>query len=80
MEDKKDIFERNRPSDKGIHNDPYSRDESAPQPGVNTMSSSKNDDANQRLTKTASDKFDADTDFGKNADPTFDEVDKRDDL
>ena len=71
---KKDEFQRNTPSGEGTRNDPNIRDESAPQPGVQTLSSSNNDDANQHLTKTASDGFSGDTEFGKNADPKFDEI------
>jgi len=74
MEKDKDNMERNRPSETGRDNDPDIRDESAPQPGVQTMSSSKTDDANEHLTKTTSDGFSGDTEFGKNADPKFDEV------
>ena len=74
MKQEKDEFERNRPTDEGRRNDPNVRDESAIQPGVQTNSSGPNDEANNHLTKTATDSFDANTEFGKNADPTFDEI------
>ena len=74
MENDKDKVERNIPSEEGRKNDPNIRDESALQPGVQTISSSDYDDANQHLTKTASDNFDPDTSFGKNADKKFDEI------
>lgn len=48
---------RNLPSDEGKQNDPNKRDEDARQPGVSTMSSGKNDEANQHLTETAADDF-----------------------
>lgn len=78
MKADKDLFDRNRPADKGRDNDPNVRDESAVRPGVQTASSGPNDEANESLTKTASDNFDTDTGFGKGADPTFDEVDNED--
>ena len=72
MNDPKE-FGRNRPADKGRSNDPYSREESAQQPGVNTYSSSDTDDLNQELTETASDNFREER-FGEDADPDFDHV------
>jgi hypothetical protein len=75
MSDPKE-FERNKPADKGRNNDPYSREESAQQPGVNTYSSSENDDANQHLTKTASENFREES-FGENADEDFDSIPPR---
>ena len=48
---------RNRPADEGKRNDPHVRDESAPQPGVNTLSSSDTDSANQEITETTADNF-----------------------
>ncbi len=77
MQDKDDIV-RNRPSDEGKRNDPNVRDEDGRQPGVNTMSSSDSDAANQDLTKTGGDNFSTDADFGKNADPKFDEIGEED--
>jgi hypothetical protein len=74
MENDKEQIERNIPSEDGRRNDPDLRDESAIQPGVQTISSAPNDDANQHLTKTATGHFDEDTEFGKNADKAFDEV------
>ncbi|MFN2457881.1 MAG: hypothetical protein ABR502_06760 [Chitinophagaceae bacterium] len=66
--------ERNGPADKGTKNDPQVRDQSAIQPGVQTITRGANDDANEQLTKTAADSFETDPDFGKDADPAFDEV------
>lgn len=68
--------DRNLPADEGRKNDPFRREESAQQPGVNTYSSSDTDDVNQHLTETASDNFRTEP-FGEDADATFDEVDKR---
>ena len=64
---------RNVPSDEGRSNDPHIRDEDARQPGVNTMSSGPNDDANQHLTKTTSDNFIEDSEGDEKADKKFDE-------
>lgn len=68
--DRNDI-ERDRPTEEGRRNDPNLRDETGTQPGVNTISSSKYDDDNQRTTDTAADGFK--TPFGKDADKTYDE-------
>ena len=65
---------RNRPADEGRRNDPDVRDESAIQPGVNTVSSST-DSGNKELTKTAAGDFRTNDEGDKNADPAFDEVD-----
>jgi hypothetical protein len=65
---------RNRPVEEGRNNDPDLRDESALQPGISTVSSSDTDDANDELTKTASDDFRTAEDSGENADPGFDEI------
>ena len=67
---------RNKPADEGRDNDPNVRDESAFQPGMNTVSSSDYDEENEELTKTAADDFREDVDEDKNADPAFDEVDR----
>jgi hypothetical protein len=64
---------RTRPADEGKDNDPNIRDESALQPGVNTISSSENDDVNQHLTRTASDDFREDSEGDEKADKRFDE-------
>jgi len=53
MEEKETI--RNRPTEKGRNEDPNIRDASGQQPGVNTMSSSDTDEANQSITKTTAD-------------------------
>jgi len=64
---------RNVPADEGRKNDPYVRDEDARQPGVNTLSSAPNDEANQHLTRTASDSFRKDSNGDEKADKKFDE-------
>jgi hypothetical protein len=69
-------FNRNNPSDKGRDNDPNIRDESAAQPGVNTMSSARNDEANQHLTRTAADNFD-ESNSDADADTRFNEVEDK---
>lgn len=66
---------RQVPTEKGEHNDPNLRDESAPQPGIGTISNSNYDDDNQELTETAKDDFRED-DNDPNADKSFDEVNK----
>ncbi len=65
---------RNRPADDGKQGDPNIRDESGVQPGVSTLSSSKNDDVNQHLTRTASDNFKEDEEGDDKADERFDEL------
>lgn len=77
MDQDKDLFNRNRPSDKGERNDPNTREESAQQPGASTYSGTDHDNVNQELTKTAENDFSGD-DFGADADPKFDEVDRED--
>jgi hypothetical protein len=73
---------RNRTSGGEAHDkDPLVRDESAQQPGISTISPSKNDEANQHVTSSAMDggeltNFDVD----QSADPTFDQVDRSKDL
>lgn len=68
--------DRNRPADQGRNNDPFTRDDSAQQPGVNTMSNSENDEQfNESVTRTASDNF-RENKFGADADPAFDEIGK----
>lgn len=64
---------RNVPADEGRRNDPHKRDEDARQPGVNTLSSSENDEANQHLTRTASDNFQESKPGDEKADKRFDE-------
>lgn len=71
-------IERNRPADERRRNDPNIRDESAQQPGTNTMSSSDTDDVNQHLTRTASDDFRT-ARRDPRADPSFDEIADPDD-
>jgi len=72
---KRDL-QRNKPSDKGENNDPNTRDESASQPGIETVSNSTYEDDNEELTETAADDFREETNFDQNADPSFDEVNK----
>jgi hypothetical protein len=74
---KKEEIPRNRPADEGERNDPDVRDESAIQPGVNTISSSETDEDNEHLTRTAADDFREREDDAK-ADPAFDEIDHED--
>lgn len=76
-QDKKPV--RNRPSEEGKQNDPNIRDESAPQPGVQTMSSSKTDEANQELTRTAADHYRTEGSDSDKADPRFDEIENKTD-
>jgi len=64
---------RNVPAEKGRRNDPHVRDEDATQPGLNTISSAPNDEANQHLTRTASDDFREDSPGDEKADKRFDE-------
>lgn len=66
---------RNQPTEEGKRNDPNVRDESAIQPGVNTVSSSSYDKDNEELTKTAADDFRENNNSDAHADPSFDEVD-----
>lgn len=69
---------RNKPAEEGRKNDPALRDESAAQPGVQTMSGSKTDEANQDLTETAADSF-REEEADKNADPDLYGIDQADD-
>jgi hypothetical protein len=66
---------RNRPAQEGKDKDPNVRDESAIQPGTQTISSSDTDKVNQELTKTAADNFRTADPADPNADPRFDETD-----
>ena len=67
---------RNHPIEEGMKNDPNLRDESAIQPGINTVSNSDYDDANDKLTETGADDFREGDDFDPNADRSFDEENK----
>lgn len=64
---------RNEPAEKGRNNDPNVRDESAAQPGINTVSSSDYDDDNQQLTETAKDDFRTRDHKDPDADKRYDE-------
>ena len=64
--------QRNRPGEKGENNDPFLRDNSAAQPGMNTISDSDTDKANEEITKTTSGNFGEDA-RKDDADKTFDE-------
>jgi hypothetical protein len=72
---------RNRPSDEGRNDDPLLRDDSAAQPGVNTMSSSDSDFEDDDLTETVSDTDDVvdDDDADLDLDDDLDESDDDDD-
>lgn len=63
---------RNRPTEEGRKNDPDLRDESAIQPGADTVSRSETDPANQHLTETAKDDFRTKEKEDKTADPRYD--------
>jgi hypothetical protein len=63
---------RNEPEEKGRKNDPDLRDDSDIQPGVQTISKSDYDEANQHLSKTSSGSFGEDTEQD-GADPAFDD-------
>ena len=67
----KDKLRRDRPVEEGRRNDPDLRDETGTQPGVNTMSSSKYDQENQRPSKSAADGYK--TPFGSDADKAYDD-------
>lgn len=79
MDKEKEEFHRNLPSDEGRRGDPHRREESGQQPGASTYSSSDSDGENQNITRTAGDQFREES-FGAGADPTFEDVDRRDDL
>ena len=66
---------RNKPAAEGRDNDPNLRDESAVQPGINTVSSSDYDDDNEELTETAAGDFREEDKNEAKPDPSFDEVD-----
>lgn len=78
MNKQHDDIKRNRPAEEGRRNDPHTRDDSAIQPGTNTVSSSDTDDVNQHLTRTSSDNFSEEPRDPK-ADPSFDEIAPRGD-
>lgn len=69
----RDDIKRNQPASEGRRNDPNVRDETAIQPGVNTISRSETDDANQEVTLSGMENQQARTEKD-NADPTFDEI------
>lgn len=79
MDKDQNEFHRNLPADEGRRNDPHRREESGQQPGVNTYSSSDTDGTNQNLTKTTGDQYREES-FGENADPGFDDADRRDEI
>ena len=62
---------RNTPVEEGRKNDPNLRDESAIQPGINTVSSSDYDEENENLTETSADNFRPEEESDKYADPDF---------
>lgn len=75
MENDKDKIERSRPAEEGRKKGPDLRDRSDAQPGVQTISTSPTEDANERLTKTAADGFEPVEGFRRHADKTYDDVD-----
>jgi hypothetical protein len=66
---------RNEPADIEKNSDPNLRDDSGLQPGIQTVSDSDNDDANENVTKTSSGNFSETTRTEYNADPAFDDMD-----
>ena len=74
--DKKHDVPRNRPTEEGRRNDPEVRDDSAIQPGVQTISDSSYDDNNQNTTSSSmTDGTISEFDTEDNADPAFDDMD-----
>ena len=71
----KDQPRRNEPAEEGRKNDPDLRDRDGIQPGTSTISKSKTDEDNQKLTRTGADDFREEDTKDPNADPAFDEVD-----
>lgn len=65
---------RNRPANEGFDSDPNLRDESAAQPGVNTMSDGGSDYLNEETTQSVSDNPET-SDFDDDADETLDDED-----
>jgi len=78
--DKQHDTARNRPTEEGRRNDPNVRDDSAIQPGVQTVSDSSYDNDNQTNTSSSlTDGTISEFDTDKNADPAFDDmVDNKD--
>jgi hypothetical protein len=75
MDKKKPGIERNTPAEKGKNDDPNLRDHSGIQPGASTVSRSDSDYINENKSETASENFRED-EFGKDADRSFDEIEK----
>lgn len=67
---------RNKPAEESTKHDPRLRDDSAIQPGVNTVSNSKGDSANEKLTETSGDSF-REEEWAKDADEAFDDVESK---
>jgi hypothetical protein len=63
----------NKSAEKGKNNDPELRDNSAIQPGVSTISKSKTDPDNAKVSRTAADSFHEDEEGDQDADKRFDE-------
>ncbi len=77
--DKKHDIERNEPTEEGRRNDPEKRDDSAIQPGVQTVSDSSYDNDNQQVTSSSrSDSTISEFDTDTNADPAFDDINEMD--
>lgn len=66
---------RNKSADEGNNDDPQLRDDSAIQPGVNTVSTGKNDEDDQQLTETSADDYKTTDKTEAKPDRTFDQVD-----
>ena len=66
---------RNVPTKEGENNDSNLRDESAAQPGIDTVSESEYDKENNELSETAKDDFRT-KDFDPGPDRSFDEMDE----
>ncbi len=78
MDKKHDIL-RNEPTEEGRRNDPEKRDDSAIQPGVQTVSDSSYDESNQHVTSSSmSDGTISEFDTDTKADPAFDDMNETD--
>jgi hypothetical protein len=66
---------RNKSAEEGKNDDPQLRDDSGIRPGINTVSTGKNDEDDNRLTETAADNFKTENQSEAKPDRTFDQVD-----
>ncbi|MEI6946506.1 hypothetical protein V9K67_04840 [Paraflavisolibacter sp. H34] len=69
--------QRNRPSEKGSHNDPNVRDYAAPRPNVSTVSDNDYRESNEKVTRTASENHPS-SESDKYADRNFENIDEDD--